>query len=211
MAESDYYEYSRIHSTSESDLLKNIDRETHLKVLKPRMLSGHLQGGLLKMLCSMINAKKIMEIGTYTAYATICMAESTDKNAQIHTIENNIELEDIILKNINDSNYSNKIKLHIGNALDIIPKLDNDFDLVFIDADKDNYINYFDLVIDKTNKNGFIIADNVLWGGKVLDEPHPNDKETIGIKKFNDYIQNDERVENLLLPFRDGLMIMRKA
>lgn len=203
-------EYSKQHSTSESEVLYNINRQTHLKTLHPRMLSGHLQGLFLSQISYMIKPRHVLEIGTFTAYSTICLAQGLAEGGFIHTLENNLELEQMIFENINKAGLEEKVKVYFGEALNIIPTIDEIFDLVFIDADKENYINYFVTVIDKVKKGGFIIADNVLWSGKVLKKANANDTETIGIIRFNEYIQKEPQVENLLLPFRDGLMLMRK-
>ena len=203
-------DYVATHSSEESEILKQLNRETHLKALHPRMLSGHLQGRLLSMFSNMVKPEKILEIGTYTGYATICLAEGLSENGIIHTIEKNIELENFASKYFAKTGIQNKVKFHLANALDIIPKLDETFDLVFIDADKENYSKYFQLIIDKVKPGGLIIADNVLWGGKVIENVPDKDKETLGIVEFNELVNNDERVENLMLPFRDGLMLMRK-
>ena len=202
--------YALEHSEKESDLLFNLNRQTHLKVLQPRMLSGHLQGRILSFLSSAIKPKNILEIGTYTGYSALCMAEGLSKNGKLVTIDKNIELETMVKKYINDSYYKNQIEFINANAIDVIPTLNLEWDLVFIDADKENYINYFDLVIDQVNKGGWIIADNVLWSGKVLKEPDAKDKETIILQKFNEKVNQDSRVRNVLFPVRDGMMLMIK-
>jgi len=201
--------YCELHSTPENDVLSKLNRETHAKFLYARMLSGHLQGQLLKMLSQMIKPKSILEIGTYTGYSALCMAEGLCENGKLHTIEKNVELEDVIRKYIALAGFENKIELYIGNAADIIPTLSTTFDLVFLDADKENYVKYFGLIIDKVSNGGFIIADNVLWSGKVLS-PKENDAETKALALFNEHIKSDKRVENMILPFRDGLSIIRK-
>ena len=198
------------HIDKESELLARLNRDTHVNLLHPRMLSGHLQGRILKMFCRMFRPERILEIGTYTGYATLCMAEALSDTGLIHTIEIDDELEDFILKYFNQSEYKDKIKLHIGDALTIIPELNETFDLVFIDADKRLYSEYFDLVFDKVRPGGMIIADNTLWDGKVLEEPHPSDKQTIGIQQFNDKIANDKRIEKVIIPLRDGLTLIMK-
>jgi len=203
-------DYVVAHTSEESEILKQLNRETHLKALRPRMLSGHLQGRLLSMFSNMLKPERILEIGTYTGYATICLAEGLSENGIIHTIEKNAELENFARKYFAKVGIQDKVIFHIGNALDIIPELDETFDLVFIDADKENYSKYFQLIIDKVKPGGLIIADNVLWGGKVIENVPDKDKETLGIVEFNELVNNDERVENLILPFRDGLMLMRK-
>ena len=202
--------YALEHSEKESDLLFNLNRQTHLKVLQPRMLSGHLQGRILSFLSSAIKPKYILEIGTYTGYSALCMAEGLSKNGKLVTIDKNIELETMVKKYINDSSYKNQIEFINANAIDVIPTLNLEWDLVFIDADKENYINYFDLVIDQVKKGGWIIADNVLWSGKVLEEPDKKDKETIILQKFNEKVNQDSRVRNVLFPVRDGMMLMIK-
>lgn len=202
------YILSRIDE--ESELLKQLNRDAHVNLLKPRMLSGHLQGRMLKMFCRMINPKYILEIGTYTAYATLCLAEGVDDDAEIHTIEVNDELEDFILKHLHKSKLKDKIHLHIGDAMEIIPQIDRTFDLVFIDANKRHYIEYYNLIFDKVRPGGLIIADNTLWDGHVLETPKPSDKQTIGIQQFNDMIAKDDRVEKVILPIRDGLTLIWK-
>jgi caffeoyl-CoA O-methyltransferase len=210
MIHPDIETYAEQHSKAESAVLQKLFRETHLKTLHPRMLAGALQGKLLKLISQMIQAEKILEIGTFTGYSAICLAEGLGKSGIVHTIEINPELEDIAVKYFKEAEMSEKIRLHIGNALEIIPDIDESFDLVFLDADKENYCRYYELVFDKIKKGGFMLADNVLWSGKVLEKPDPNDKDAIGIIAFNEMITKDERVDNLLLPFRDGLMIIRK-
>ncbi len=205
---SDIQRYLEKHTTSESALLKKIDRETHLTVLRPRMLSGHLQGRLLSMISCMIRPNTILEIGTYTGYSALCLAEGLGDKGKLITIDNNEELYDQVSGYFRDANLQHKIDYRIGDASDVIPGLQDTFDLVFMDADKENYVRYFDLVIDRVNLNGFILADNVLWNGKVLDEQP--DKDTRAIAEFNNMVQRDGRIENLLLPIRDGIMIMRK-
>lgn len=202
------YILSRIDE--ESELLKQLNRDAHVNLLKPRMLSGHLQGRMLKMFCRMMNPKYILEIGTYTAYATLCLAEGVDDDAEIHTIEVNDELEDFILKHLHKSKLKDKIHLHIGDAMEIIPQIDRTFDLVFIDANKRHYIEYYNLIFDKVRPGGLIIADNTLWDGHVLETPKASDKQTIGIQQFNDMIAKDDRVEKVILPIRDGLTLIWK-
>jgi caffeoyl-CoA O-methyltransferase len=190
--------------------LQKLYRETNLKLLHPRMLSGHIQGKLLQFISQMIRPVNILEIGTYTGYSAICLAEGLIENGTIHTIEINEEIEDFARKYFDEASTTNKTKFYIGDALEIIPTIDETFDLVFIDADKENYCKYYKLVFDKVRKGGYILADNVLWSGKVLEEPQPNDKDAKGIIAFNDLVLQDEKVDNLLLPIRDGLMIIRK-
>ncbi len=205
---SDLTAYSENHTSPESKLLKRIDRETHLNVLKPRMLSGHLQGRLLSMISKMIRPRKILEIGTYTGYSALCLAEGLGANGKLITLDINEELESRVRRYFKESGKNELIDYRIGNALTIIPTLTEQFDLVWIDADKENYAIYYDLVIDKVSSGGYILADNVLWSGKVV-EPKP-DKDTRAILSFNRKIQDDSRVENILLPFRDGVLMMRK-
>lgn len=198
------------HIDGEGILLKQLDRDAHVNLLRPRMLSGHLQGRLLKMFCRMVQPRYILEIGTYTGYATLCLAEGATDNAEIHTIEVNDELEDFILKHLHKSKLEDKIHLHIGDALQIIPTIDCMFDMVFIDANKRHYREYYELIFDKVRRGGLIIADNTLWDGKVLDTPHPTDRQTIGIQEFNDMLAEDNRVEKVILPVRDGLTLIWK-
>lgn len=205
----DLQKYVENHTEPEPDLLNQINRETHLQVLKPRMLSGHLQGRILSMLSHMIGPKRILEIGTYTGYATLCMAEGLAKDGKIYTIEVNEELSERTKKYFDQSEYSDVIEMLIGNATEILPQLQEPWDMVFIDADKANYPLYYDMVIDHTSINGYIIADNVLWSGKVSDQSI-NDMDTIGMRAFNEKIHKDDRVQNVLFPIRDGLMIVRK-
>lgn len=208
--ETDIHDYASLYTSEEPDVLKELNRETHVKMIYPRMLSGHLQGRLLSMISKMIQPTKILEIGTYTGYSAICLSEGLQKNGQIHCIEINPELEEIIQKYVEKSGIRSKFKLHIGDAIHIIPTLKENYDLVFIDADKEQYLQYYQLIFNKVKKGGYIIADNVIWNGKVLLETKKTDKETEGIKNFNEFIKNDKRVENILLPFRDGIMIIKK-
>jgi caffeoyl-CoA O-methyltransferase len=208
--DSDIYDYAETFTTEESPILKKLNRDTHVNILFPRMLSGKLQGTLLKMISNMVSPERILEIGTFTGYSAICLAEGLSANGILHTIEINPELEDMQLKYFGEAGLTDKIKLHIGNALEIIPALNEIFDIVFIDADKENYLNYYNLVFNKVRKGGFILADNVLWDGKVLEVPARADTETKALQEFNQFVQNDNHVENLLLPFRDGISIIRK-
>ncbi|SEH92494.1 Predicted O-methyltransferase YrrM [Paenimyroides aquimaris] len=201
--------YIADHSVKEPELLQQLNKETHQKVLQPRMLSGHFQGRVLSMLSKIIQPKHILEIGTYTGYATLCMAEGLQENGTVDTIDINEELEEIQNKYFNQSGKRNQIIQHIGNALEIIPVLDKKFDLVFIDADKENYINYWNLVVPLMNKGGIILSDNVLWSGKVLEEVKPNDKSTKILLEYNKITNEDPRVETVLLPIRDGLTVSR--
>ncbi|MDE0472458.1 MAG: O-methyltransferase [Ekhidna sp.] len=201
--------YVEDHSDPESDLLQRINRETHLYVLKPRMLSGHLQGRVLSMLSQMTRPRQILEIGTYTGYATLCLAEGLAEGGKIITIDNNEGLSHRTKAYFGESNFRDRIEMKVGNAMEIIPQLDTPWDLVFIDADKENYLNYFNLVIDQVNSGGFLIADNVLWSGKVSDTSE-NDDTTESIRDFNQKVNADSRVQNVLFPVRDGLMVIRK-
>jgi predicted O-methyltransferase YrrM len=204
----DIYEYIESQTSPESDLLRHITRETYLKVNMPNMLSGHLQGRVLAMFSQMIQPRYILEIGTFTGYSAICLAEGLAENGKLITIDINEELEDAVKSYFETAGIANKIDYRIGNALEIIPDLTETFDIVFIDADKHNYANYYDLIFDKVRKGGFIISDNVLWKGKVTDK-NP-DKDTQNLINFNKKIQADTRVENLILPLRDGISVARK-
>jgi predicted O-methyltransferase YrrM len=201
-------EYAERHTTAESALLKKVNRDTNAQVLMPRMLSGQLQGRVLSMISCMVRPRVILEIGTYTGYSAICLAEGLQENGKLITIDVNEELHDRVSTYFREAGLQDRIDYRIGNAAEVIPRLNEKFDLVFIDADKENYARYFDLVIDRVNLNGFLLADNVLWSGKVL-QPKP-DKDTRAIVDFNAKIQADKRVENVLLPIRDGIMLMRK-
>lgn len=203
-------EYILAHIDEEPELLKQLNRDVHTNLLHPRMISGHLQGRLLKMFCRMLQPKYILELGTYTSYATLCLAEGAAEDAEIHTIEVFDELEDFIKKYVHQSKLGEKIYLHIGDALEIIPKLDVVFDLVFIDANKRNYIDYYNAVFGKVRSGGLIIADNTLWDGKILEKPKASDKQTIALQAFNNLIAADERVEKVILPIRDGLTLIWK-
>ncbi|TXB65190.1 methyltransferase [Vicingus serpentipes] len=202
--------YTTKHSEKESAILQELNHETWEKILNPRMLSGHIQGRILSMLSHMINPTNILEIGTFTAYSTLCFAEGLAENGHIDTIDINEELQPIVSKYITKSGLTEKISCHIGNAIEIIPSLNKKYDLVFIDADKSNYLNYYNLVFEKINKGGYIIADNVLWNGKVTEPLNENDIDTKAILDFNKKIQDDCRVQNVLFPVRDGLMVIRK-
>ncbi len=202
--------YCEDHTTAESSVLSDLNRKTHLKVLMPNMLSGHLQGRLLAMLSSMIRPERVLEIGTYTGYSAICFAEGLKEGGKITTIDINEELEDIVYTYLEKAGVSDRVDFIIGNALELIPGMEGEFDLVFIDADKENYLKYYELVLPKLKPGGFIIADNVLWSGKVLDGAKHQDAETSALIEFNETIHNDPRVANILLPVRDGLMLLRK-
>lgn len=202
--------YILSHSDEEGSLLAALNKDANVNLLRPRMLSGHLQGRILKMFCRMLKPKRVLEIGTYTGYATLCMAEALEKDAEIHTLEINDEMEDFIRKYVSQSPDKDKIKLYFGDAMEIIPALDESFDLVFIDADKRLYSDYYDLIFDKLPAGALILADNTLWDGKVLEPLHPADKQTAGILAFNDKIKADQRVEKVILPLRDGLTMIWK-
>lgn len=201
--------YVEKHTNCESDLLRRVNRETHLEVMQPRMLSGHLQGRTLSMFSKMLRPKRILEIGTYTGYSALCLAEGLSEDGKLITIDINEELESKVRTYFTASPFAHQIELIIGKALDVIPTLNEKWDLVFIDADKQNYPAYYELVLPLVKVGGYIISDNVLWSGKVADESH-QDKDTVLLRQFNQKIHQDERVENLLLPIRDGLMIARK-
>lgn len=205
----DIFEYSEKYSQQEPKILQELNRETHLKVLNPRMLSGFFQGRLLSIISKLIKPKKVLEIGTYTGYSAICIAEGMNKNGIIHTIDKNEELNIIQKKYFKKSGLEDNIVQYNGCALEIIPKIEEKFDLIFIDADKENYINYFNLVMDKLNSNGVILADNVLWSGKVINS-EDHDLTTNVLREFNKMVNNDNRVETILLPIRDGISIIRK-
>jgi len=204
----DLKNYLTKYCEPEDELLKNIDRETNLKISMPRMLSGHYQGRVLSMLSKMLSPERILEIGTFTGYATLCLAEGLTKNGLIHTIDVNAELEDMVRSNFSKSPYREKIVCHLGDAAYIIPQLNEVFDIVFIDADKKNNGTYYNLVLDKLRSGGLIIVDNVLWSGKVLEEQI--DQNTTIIANFNEMVMKDQRVNKLILPVRDGLFIVRK-
>ena len=202
--------YAENHTSQESGLLQKINRETWSQVLMPRMLSGHLQGRLLSMISRMINPLNILEIGTYTGYSAICLAEGLRTNGKITTIDINDELESRVRGYFNETKNPSQYDYRIGDASDLIPSIQERFDLVFIDADKVNYLHYFEMVIEKVNPGGYILADNVLWSGKILQDGGKMDEDTKALFTFNDAVKNDKRVETLLLPVRDGIMVMRK-
>ncbi|NAS29591.1 methyltransferase domain-containing protein [Flavobacteriaceae bacterium R38] len=201
--------YVADHSEDEPAILKELSRETHLKVLRPRMLSGHFQGRVLSLLTKIVYPKSVLEIGTYTGYSAICIAEGLPENGKIHTIDVNEELVEFQKKYFKKSGFQEKIVSYTGDALDLIPEMDLKFDLVFIDADKPNYSNYFDIIIEKMNPGGIILSDNVLWSGKVIEEHHKNDKSATALIAYNKKLKEDPRVETVLLPIRDGLTISR--
>ena len=209
--EADLFRYIEGHTEPEPELLGRLNRHTNLNVLRPRMLSGHFQGRVLSMFSHMIKPTSILEIGTYTGYSAICLAEGLQQNGKLTTIDINGELESTVRRFIGDSPYGEQIEYIIGDAMAEVPKLATTFDLVFIDADKANYTNYFDLVIDKVRPGGYIMADNVLWSGKVLEKNRKkDDPDTLTILAFNEKVADDPRVQNVLLPIRDGLMMLRK-
>jgi len=210
MQTTDFDEYLLSHTSETNSILNELFRETNLKILMPRMLAEPLQGKFLEMISCMIKPMSILEIGTYTGYSAICLSAGLTDGGMIHTIEKNPELKAIAEKYFEKAGLTKKIKYYLGNAVNIIPEINEQFDLVYMDADKKNYLNYYKQIFDKVKTGGFIIADNALWDEKVLTKPDPRDKETLGIIEFNDFIQKDDRVENMLLPLRDGLMIVRK-
>ena len=201
--------YVTVHSQDEPELLAQLNKETHQKILQPRMLSGHFQGRVLSMLSKIIHPTTILEIGTYTGYATLCLAEGLAENGTIDTIDNEEELFDFQRKYFDKSIWANQIKQHLGDCLNILPTLTKKYDLVFIDADKENYINYFHLIVPMMNKGGIILSDNVLWSGKVLEELNPKDITTKILLDYNLLLKADARVETVLLPIRDGLTVSR--
>ncbi|OJV13361.1 MAG: methyltransferase [Dyadobacter sp. 50-39] len=203
-------EYSAAHTEDENALLKSLNRETHAHVLSPRMLSGHMQGRFLSMISRMIRPDRILEIGTYTGYSGICLCEGLNPGGKLITIDVNEELETFTRSYFDQTPFRDRIDYRIGNAMDIIPTLTDTFDIVFIDADKINYSSYFNLCLDKTRTGGFLIADNVLWSGKVVQQLKKVDKDTQALLDFNRMVHEDPRVSNMLLPIRDGLMILQK-
>ena len=202
-------DYIEKHSQAEPPLLAKLNKETYQKVLLPRMLSGHFQGRVLSMLSKLIRPKNILEIGTYTGYATLCLCEGLQKDGQLHTIDIKEELVDFQRKYFDQSGWGTQIMQHLGEGTAVIPTLDLKFDLVFIDADKENYLNYYELIVPKMNPGGIILSDNVLWSGKVLEPLQPNDLSTKILLEYNDLLRNDPRVETVLLPIRDGLTVSR--
>ncbi|MBO5720364.1 MAG: class I SAM-dependent methyltransferase [Bacteroidales bacterium] len=201
--------YIQAHIDPEGELLSRLNRDTNVKLVRSRMLSGHVQGRMLKMFCRMINAKKVLELGTFTGYSAQCFAEALPDDGIIYTIEENDELEDFINEYLVQSPNKDKIHLLMGDAKAIIPTLDEEFDMVFIDADKREYCEYYELVYPKVRKGGFMLADNTLWSGKILDESE-HDPQTEGLRRFNDMVAADERVEKVFVPSRDGLTIIYK-
>jgi len=202
-------QYASDHSQNEPELLQELYKETWQKALIPRMISGHFQGRVLSMISNLIKPKTILEIGTYTGYSALCLAEGIQNIGILHTIDHNEELVEFQKKYFDRSSYKNNIKQHLGNAMDIIESLNEKFDLVFIDADKVNYSNYFNAIIDKMNKGGVILSDNVLWSGKVTETPNPQDVDTMALIEYNKLLKEDPRIVSVLLPIRDGLTISR--
>lgn len=203
-------EYILQHIDPENDYLKALYRDTHVNLLRPRMASGHLQGRMLKMFVQMIRPRQVLEIGTYSGYSALCLAEGLEKGAILHTFEINDEQEDFTRPWLEKSPLADKIKFYIGDALTLVPQLGITYDLAFIDGDKRKYIEYYEMILNYLTPGGYIIADNTLWDGHVLTTPHPTDYQTIGIKNFNDYIAKDKRCEKVILPLRDGLTLIRK-
>lgn len=201
--------YSDRFTERESELLSKINRETHLHVLKPRMLSGHFQGRMLSLLSHLLSPSRILEIGTYTGYSAICLAEGLAAEGKLITIDKNSELAPRVNGYFNEAGISDRVEFRIGNALDVISEMKEIWDLVFIDADKENYLNYFQATVDQVRAGGLIIADNVLWSGKVVEDG-ATDKDTNALREFNEAVHNDPRVSNVLMPIRDGLMVLRK-
>ena len=202
-------QYAEEHSQAEPQLLAALNRETHQKVLQPRMLSGHFQGRVLSMLSKLIRPQHILEIGTYTGYSALCLMEGIQENGSLHTIDKNEELYDLQRKYFDKSGWGTRMHQHVGKALEIIPQLEEKFDLVFIDADKRNYLNYFEIILPKMNKGGIILSDNVLWSGKVVEELKTGDKDTEILLAYNNKLATDDRIETVLLPIRDGLTVTR--
>ncbi|MGL5788035.1 MAG: O-methyltransferase [Bacteroidales bacterium] len=198
------------HSDEEDELLKRLNRDVHVNLLRPRMISGHLQGRIIKMLTRMIRPQQVLELGTFAGYSALCFAEGMD-SGEVHTVDSDDELEEFVSKYLDLSEHGHKVKQHIGNALEVIPQFnDEQFDLVFIDADKRLYCEFFELALPKVKKGGFIFADNTLWDGKVIEDPLPKDAQTQGILKFNDMIAADPRIEKVILPLRDGMTLIYK-
>lgn len=202
--------YADAHTSPESEVLRRLNRQTHANILHSRMLSGHFQGRLLSMITHMMRPRRILEIGTYTGYSALCLAEGLADDGLLITLDKNEELEDLARATWQETPYATKIDFRLGDATELIPGINEVFDLVFIDADKQNYSRYFDLVIDKVRPGGILLADNVLWSGKVVQPVKPSDKDTLAVMAFNQKIQDDSRVDNVLLPVRDGIMMIRK-
>ena len=205
----DLDEYILRHTSPEDDVLFSLNRHTHLTALHARMLSGHMQGKFLELLCRMYAPKRILEIGTFTGYSAICMARALPDDGHLHTVECNDEIVEIALNYFSKATLKDKITLHVGSAIDIVPTIEEEFDFVLIDGDKREYPQYLDIVFPKLKNGGYIVADNVLWSGKVLDD-NEKDDYTEGVRKFNSMVMQDMRMENVLLPLRDGLMLIRK-
>lgn len=203
-------QYILDHISPEDDFLRELDRETHLKVLRSRMLSGHLQGQILSMISYMIRPKSILELGTFTGYSALCLAKGLAEGGVLHTIEIDDELESVARKYFEKSGMGDQIIQHIGDAREIIPTIEGMFDLVFVDADKREYPDYYRLVFDRIPVGGFLLADNILWNGKVVEPEAADEEQTRGILDFNDMVQNDQRVQNVILPVRDGIMLLQK-
>jgi predicted O-methyltransferase YrrM len=203
-------QYANDHSSKESDLLYRLNRETHLKVMQPRMLSGHLQGRFLSLISHLVKPELILEIGTYTGYSALCLAEGLAENGKLITIDNNPERDELVKRYITEADLTGKVIPMIGDAHDLIPQLEGTFDLVFIDADKSSYADYFDLVIDRMRKGGIILSDNVLWSGKVTEPVKSNDQDTRLLLEYNRKLANDPRIETVLLPIRDGISVARR-
>ncbi len=203
-------EYICKHIDPEEPLLAELDRETHLYHLRPRMVSGHLQGNILKMFCRMVRPRRVLEIGTFTGYSALCLAAGMDEGGEVLTIEIDDEIEDFTRSFLSRSPYGDRVKFVIGDALDIIPTLTDEYDLVFIDANKRDYLRYYEAVLPRVRPGGFILADNTLWDGKVITDPQSRDAQTVGIERFNDTVAHDDRVEKIILPLRDGLTVLWK-
>src|SRR5680860_583677 len=202
--------YAVAHTQAEPDILAQLTRETYQKILQPRMLSGHFQGRLLSILSKIVNPKTILELGTYTGYSAICLAEGLKENGELHTLDINEELQSIQNKYFELSGYRNRIHQHLGEALKILPTLNMKFDLIFMDADKPNYPAYFNLIIDKLNPGGILLTDNVLWSGKVVEALKKDDESTKALLEYNTLVATDPRLETVMLPIRDGLSLSRK-
>jgi predicted O-methyltransferase YrrM len=202
--------YVLAHIDKEPELLKKLNRDTYVKIMRPRMLSGHLQGRILKMFVRMIRPRRVLELGTFTGYSALCIAVGLPEDGIVYTIDMNDELEEFTTSFFEQSPLQDKIKYLLGDAMATIPTIDETFDLVFIDADKREYLDYYRAVFDKVSAGGFIIADNTLWDGKVIENINPNDEQTLGVGRFNDFAAQDERVETVIIPLRDGMTILRK-
>ncbi|MBN2487335.1 MAG: class I SAM-dependent methyltransferase [Bacteroidales bacterium] len=210
MVSNEIESYIGLNSSDEDPVLAALNRETHIKVLNPRMLSGHLQGKFLEIISKLVSPEYILEIGTFTGYSAICLAKGLRENGRLLTIDCNDELVSIQKKYIKQAGLENKIELFAGNAFDIVPTLNYQFDLVFIDADKQSYTAFYNLIIEKVKPGGIILADNVLWNSKVVDEHSATDRDTLAIKEFNNTVRNDNRVEVVIIPLRDGISLIRK-